>query len=141
MRECFRIRNFFKGFGRMNFDDGMALSVWECALPRLQAKSEAVYSQYFACMQALEVADGVLHLGVPDDFFRDMVLDNYSDLLSEALRDIDGIDYSYELHEGYPVQKSVAVQPRIENVQAPAAKPVAKSFGLSADWGLVRKFA
>ncbi|MBQ9088303.1 MAG: chromosomal replication initiator protein DnaA [Lentisphaeria bacterium] len=98
-----------------------AQNVWEVAIPRLQARSESVYDQYFACMQALELAGEVLHLGVPDDFFRDVVLDNYGDLLSEALRNINGIDYSFELHDGY------TAAPAAPEVKVEAVKEVQKS--------------
>ena len=87
----------------MSLENSTALSVWEKALPRLQARSESVFRQYFVCMQALELTENVLHLGVPDDFFRSVVEDNYGDLLSEALLDIDGVDYRFEMHEGYPI--------------------------------------
>lgn len=93
----------------MSLENGTALSVWEKALPRLQARSESVFRQYFVCMQALDLTENVLHLGVPDDFFRSFVEDNYGDLLSEALLDIDGVDYRFEMHEGYPIVKSVEV--------------------------------
>lgn len=98
-----------------------AQNVWEVAIPRLQARSESVYDQYFACMQALKLAGEVLHLGVPDDFFRDVVLDNYGDLLSEALRNINGIDYSFELHDGY------TAAPAAPEVKVEAVKEVQKS--------------
>ena len=93
-----------------------AQNVWEVAIPRLQARSESVYDQYFACMQALELAGEVLHLGVPDDFFRDLVQDNYGDLLSEALRNINGIDYSFELHDGYTAEPE-APEAKVEAVK------------------------
>ena len=88
-----------------------AQTVWEAAIPRLQAKSESVFDQYFACMQVLELEGEVLVLGVPDDFFRDIILDNYADLLKDALCGINGMDYSFELREGYaalPVETVVA---------------------------------
>ena len=73
----------------------MASTVWETVLSRLQSKSETV-CQYFGSVQALEITDGVLSLGVPDDFFRDFILENYGDLLAAALVDVDGIDYKFE---------------------------------------------
>ena len=50
----------------------MVSTVWETVLSRLQSKSETV-RQYFSSVQPLEIADGVLSLGVPDDFFRDFI--------------------------------------------------------------------
>ena len=94
---------FFEEQEEMSSDNSMALPVWEKALLRLQDKSETVFKQYFVSMQALYVAENVLHLGVSDDFFRSFVEENYGDLLSEALSDIDGVDYRFEMHEGYPM--------------------------------------
>lgn len=86
----------------MELDNSSALAIWETASQRLRTQSETVYRQYFGCMQPLNVADGLLQLGVPDDFFRDFVLENYGDLLAGALTDIGGIDYKFELKDGYP---------------------------------------
>ena len=41
----------------------MASTVWETVLSRLQSNSETV-CQYFGSVQALEITDGVLSLGV-----------------------------------------------------------------------------
>ncbi len=110
-----------------------AQSVWEAAIPRLQARSESVFDQYFACMQVLELAGEVLFLGVPDDFFRDIILDNYADLLKDALCGINGTDYSFELREGYtalPVEKKVVPEKVAESPAvsaAPVSAPVPRS--------------
>ena len=115
----------------MSFENGTAISIWEKALPRLQAKSETVYSQYFVCMQALEVTDFVLHLGVPDDFFRDFVLENYGDLLSEALQNIDGIDYRFELHEGHTAPApAVKAKPARRSAKAAAPEKTAGTIAI-----------
>ena len=105
----------------MSQDNGMAAAIWETALTRLRARSESVYSQYFSCMKPLKIAAAVLHLGVPDDIFRDLVKDNYGDLLSEALCGIDGNDYGFELVDGYP---SVVVKPRPAKRNAAAKNAV-----------------
>ena len=118
----------------MNQDNSMAQMIWKNALQRLRAQSESVYNQYFSGMQPLNVADGVLHLGVPDDFFRDLVVENYGDLLIEALTGIDGVDYQYELHDGYPFLPAAktAVQSRAEKRIAPAAAAVPEIPAVSA---------
>lgn len=122
----------------MSFENGTALSVWEKALLRLQAKSDTLYSQYFVFMQALEVTDNVLHLGVPDDFFRGIIEEHYDDLLIEALQNIDGIDYRFELHDGYPAPE---VEVKANSAEAAAKAPAApvKSVAAAAEIPVARR--
>lgn len=101
----------------------MVSTVWETVLSRLQSKSETV-RQYFSSVQPLEIADGVLSLGVPDDFFRDFILENYGDLLAGALLDVDGIDYKFELKDGYP---ALPVKPRPAKRNAARSQEIAEA--------------
>ena len=106
-----------------------AADIWGAALKKLKAQSPDLYSQWYARMTALSVEDGKLILGVPDDFFRDIVLDNYGDLISEALQDIAGTSYEYELKDGYPAplipEEAEDDEPVV--VQAPEAVVVKSS--------------
>ena len=116
----------------MSQDAAKALAVWESAAPRIRVRSESVFEQYFACMQALDVTGDVLHLGVPDDFFRDFVRDNYGDILLDALSNIDGVDYSFELHEGYfeasaEPEESLPAVAEVKAKTVPAAAAAAES--------------
>ena len=106
----------------MSQDNGIAAAIWETALQRLHARSESVYSMCSSSIQPLKVVDTVLHLGVPDDFFRDFVNDNYSDVLNEALCNVDGIDYTFELIDGCPAP---APKPRPAKRNAAAKSAVA----------------
>jgi len=105
-----------------------AADIWGAALKKLKAQSQNLYRQWFARISALAVEDGKLVLGVPDDFFRDIVIDNYGDLISEALQDIAGCSYEYELKDGYPApvipDEIEDEPPAVQTQKAAAAKNV-----------------
>ena len=98
-------------------------AVWATAAERLQQMNEPCYDQYICCLVPLRCADGVLTVGVPDDFFGDIVRNQFGDLISEALRNIDGVDYTYEFEAGHkaPPVKTEKKQPK------PAEVPRARS--------------
>lgn len=100
-----------------------AEEVWNDALCRLRSKSESLYSQWFAQLVVLELDGYCLHLGVSDDFFRDVIMEEYGHMISEALTNVKGIDYTFELIEGYsaPAEQPAAVTTPQKEVAAPAA--------------------
>ncbi|MGE4565287.1 MAG: DnaA/Hda family protein, partial [Victivallaceae bacterium] len=98
----------------METRDLSASSVWTIAAGRLQSKSLQCYRQWFAQVTPLRLEEeSVLVLGVPDDFYGEWLVENYSDLLGDVLSDIDGMDFSCLFESGH-----------LPSVQAPA--PAAK---------------
>lgn len=80
--------------------------IWQVASGRLQQQIHATtYEQWFQNIVPLALDEQVLVLGVSDDFFADWLKDNFDDILSDSLKDVDGIDYSYNFASGYLPQK------------------------------------
>ncbi|HET9300619.1 MAG TPA: DnaA/Hda family protein, partial [Candidatus Polarisedimenticolaceae bacterium] len=59
--------------------------LWEKTLALLREDGKSYALTWLDRMQALEVKDGTLILGVPDRFFRDWVDDHYRPLLEDAI--------------------------------------------------------
>ncbi|MBR7120870.1 MAG: chromosomal replication initiator protein DnaA [Lentisphaeria bacterium] len=85
-----------------------AEEIWDLAVSILKSRSDSLYRQWFSQMTALTLEDDLLVIGVSDDFFRDMVTENYGDLIQSALDNIHGKSYRFELRSG------VAPRPQIE---------------------------
>ena len=64
--------------------------LWEKTLALLREDGKSYALTWLDRMQALEVKDGNLVLGVPDRFFRDWVDDHYRPLLEDAISRIHG---------------------------------------------------
>ncbi|MCG3177293.1 MAG: Chromosomal replication initiator protein DnaA [Candidatus Omnitrophica bacterium] len=65
-----------------------ALDLWERILIALQKElTPHVYERWLRPIRPLEIQEGRLRLGVPDDFFRSWVLDHYGNMLTHALRE------------------------------------------------------
>ncbi len=71
----------------MSHGESSASEVWQSAVGFIRAKSEAVYKQWFKKMVPISIDDGEARIvvGTSDDFFADIVMKNYGDLISEAL--------------------------------------------------------
>ena len=88
--------------------------LWSAASEYLREKSTAMYQQWFACVVPLELTTEAITLGVPDDFFADMIRTNAMSDLEEALLRAAGHSLSVNFKEGYsaPVKKETpAVEP------------------------------
>ncbi len=84
--------------------EGNALSaaeVWEVAASRLRGRNEHLYRQWFQMMMPLSLSGNVLKLGVADEFFASLILDNYDDILGESLMNIGDHDFLFELEAGH----------------------------------------
>ena len=64
--------------------------LWEKTLALLREDGKSYALTWLDRMQALEVKDGTLILGVPDRFFRDWVDDHYRPLLEDAISRVHG---------------------------------------------------
>ena len=81
--------------------------IWEIASGRLRAKSESLYSNWIARMVLVKLDGRTITLGVDHIFTCQFIIDNWGDLLEEALTGIGGVDYSYALEPGYQMRDPV----------------------------------
>lgn len=95
-----------------------AVKLWSFAVDKIRSKSEPLYRQWFSRIVPLALADKCLTLGVPDDFFGEMLTDNYGDLLLESLSNIAGADYTYILESGHEAVMESASQVISETISA-----------------------
>ncbi|MFA6716945.1 MAG: chromosomal replication initiator protein DnaA, partial [Victivallaceae bacterium] len=80
--------------------------VWRVAADRLQQQIHSTtYEQWFQNIVPLTLNGQALMLGVSDDFFADWLKDNFDDILTDSLKDINGADYSYCFKSGYQPEK------------------------------------
>jgi len=103
-----------------------ASRIWGEALKRLRAKSDTLYRNWLSRMVPLRVAEGVLTVGVDNDFICRFLMDHYQDLFEEALADIDGESFSIRLEPGYsqePPEEAPEKKPAPAKVAAPTARP------------------
>ena len=91
--------------------DGQLNKVWNVACSRLRAKSESLYSNWIARMVPVALDGQTIRLGVDHVFTRDFILDNWGDLLEEALSGIDGVDYTLAVEAGYELRDPVEPEP------------------------------
>jgi chromosomal replication initiator protein len=84
--------------------------LWEKTLALLREDGKSYALTWLDRMQALEVKDGNLVLGVPDRFFRDWVDDHYRPLLEDAISRIHGgsMGIGYEVVGTSPSDASVS---------------------------------
>ena len=89
-------------------------SLWCTASEYLRATSAAMYQQWFACVVPLELTDSSITLGVPDDFFADMIRTNAMSYLEDALLDYDGT-LLFVSHDRYFIRKIATSILKIED--------------------------
>src|SRR5262249_27247295 len=96
--------------------------LWEKTLALLREDGKSYALTWLDRMQALQVRDGALVLGVPDRFFRDWVDDHYRPLLEDALARVHGsvMEIGYEV-VGTPSADASA--PAATSGRAPTSVP------------------
>ena len=122
----------------MSENAGQLNKVWEVACSRLRAKSESLYSNWIARMVPVALDGQTITLGVDHAFTRDFILDNWGDLLEEALTGIDGVDYALNVEAGYELREPVEPEPEpvveaAPKTAVPAAEVSASRPRLAAD--------
>lgn len=85
----------------MELDHQDAARIWNVAAGRLKECNANLFEQWFRLLLPLELRDGKLKLGVSDDFFASIIVDEYDDLLLAALENIEGVSYGYALEAGH----------------------------------------
>lgn len=100
-----------------------ATEIWDLAAGRLKLESDALYRQWFARMTAVSVSGDLLSLGVDNWFTANLIREEYGSMLENALSNINGRSFRYELVEGYelkPVPEAVQEAPVVSSAAAPA---------------------
>ena len=99
--------------------------LWSTASEYLKAKSTAMFRQWFACIVPLELTDSSITLGVPDDFFADMIRTNAMSYLEDALLDAAGHPLTVSFKEGYsaPVKKDPEAKETVRESKAEQKEP------------------
>ncbi len=90
----------------MNATDSGAIRIWQIVTGRLKIKSEQLYSHWLQKMLPLSAEEGVLRLGVSDEFFASMFEEQFGDLFAEALTDVEGRDYTYLFEPGHELPET-----------------------------------
>ena len=99
----------------MGADVVSAETVWTVAAKRLRQRNEGCYRQWGSRIVPVRFGEGgELVLGVEDDYFGDWVTNYFSDMLTEALRDIDGVTYGFVFEAGHtpPPAEEPPAKPR-----------------------------
>lgn len=100
--------------------------LWSTVSEHLREKSRAMFRQWFACIVPLELTESVITLGVPDDFFADVIRTNAMSYLDEALVQAAGHPLEVVFKEGYsaPVQNEPEPAPAKEVREVQTVKEV-----------------
>src|SRR3989344_3217665 len=97
--------------------------LWEYVLSQVELSvSPANFNTWFRESQIVKIEDGVVHVGVPSQFFRDWYLKKFHTLLLKIVR---GVSYEYRNIE-YQIVKDERRKPK--DVRTPIASkfPLAK---------------
>ena len=100
--------------------------VWEIASQRLREKNKYSFTHWFEPMVPLRIEEDALVLGVPDEYFGQLVEDFAGDFLFEALQKIGGVDYRHIFEPGHCSRPSgtAPVSPApAKSAAAPAEEP------------------
>ena len=116
----------------------LAQEVWKTASERLIRDQETgeLYSTWFSKLTPLRCVSKeegeTIVLGVPSNFFGEVISENYHQYMVSALSGVDGVDYLYEWEEHLvvpddePASVTASAQPRVvkySNPQRPQLKP------------------
>ncbi len=92
--------------------------LWEQVLTQVELSiSPANFNTWFRDSSIIKIEDGIVHVGVPSQFFRDWYLKKFNSLL---LRIIRGVSYEYRNIE-YQIVKDVAR--KAKEMRRPAVRP------------------
>lgn len=101
----------------------IASEVWLKTLNVLQKElSPHVYERWLKPIQALNIANSELLLGVPDEFFKNWLLDHYGSMISIAVKDATG-DPNFKFLFSMIKQEPVAPQIAFQNISHTANTP------------------
>jgi chromosomal replication initiator protein len=120
-----------------NFSLTAAEEIWEKVLAGLEKElAPQVCERWLKPMSPLEVAGDELVMGVPDDFFKNWIIEHYGSLIAIALKDIDA-----SLRLGFRIvaaeARPEALRPASPSGRPPvssAAAPVSGEFSLNTKY-------
>lgn len=76
-------------------DHSSASQLWNQACAQLQATLHAdVYSRWIGVIDAIDLVDDTLTLGVDNDFYQSWLEENYLPLIQKALQTVTGVEYT-----------------------------------------------
>ena len=104
----------------MTSDKSRAAEIWQAAKAKLRhILHKDTMAQWFDNIVIVDMDGSDIILGVSDEFFADWFTNNFGDILSKALNDIDGNSYTFSLRTGF--------EPVHIKEEPPAAKPEPKA--------------
>lgn len=104
----------------MTSDKSRAAEIWQAAKAKLRhILHKDTMAQWFDNIVIVDMDGSDIILGVSDEFFADWFTNNFGDILSKALNDIDGNSYTFSLRTGF--------EPVHVKEEPPAAKPEPKA--------------
>ncbi len=104
----------------MTSDKSRAAEIWQAAKAKLRhILHKDTMAQWFDNIVIVDMHGSDIILGVSDEFFADWFTNNFGDILSKALNDIDGNSYTFSLRTGF--------EPVHVKEEPPAAKPEPKA--------------
>lgn len=81
--------------------------LWNRILVRIAERiSAGCFDTWFRPVAAIGYEDKILHLSLPNESFRQSLIDNYADLLHEAVTDVAGSDVTVEITTGTDSQST-----------------------------------
>src|SRR3989338_11335374 len=93
--------------------------LWEYVLSQVELSvSPANFNTWFRESQIVKIEDGVVHVGVPSQFFRDWYLKKFHTLLLKIVR---GVSYEYRNIE-YQIVKDERKRPKEVRVERGSAE-------------------
>ena len=100
------------------------ISFWNTVSGYLKKMSMTMFQQWFACIVPLEQTETSVTLGVPDDFFADMIRMNAMSYLEDAIKSAVGHHLDVEFREGYSAPVKLEQKPELpaEPVPVPEMK-------------------
>ncbi|MDD2478686.1 MAG: DnaA/Hda family protein, partial [Victivallaceae bacterium] len=96
----------------MYHGDSGVRQLWELACSKLNSFLNPVtYEQIAHNIIPLRLEDKNIHLGISDSFFGDWLNDNFGTDISNALKDINGVSYSFVFEEGHRPEEFENAEP------------------------------
>ncbi len=112
-----------------------ALDAWSKTLDALKNElSPHVYERWLKPIQALNITDSELTLGVPDEFFKSWLLDHYGSMISIALKEATSdqdFKFAFEILKQEPVLFQPAPQKISNYAEASSSQPQTMAGNLS----------
>jgi chromosomal replication initiator protein len=116
--------------------------IWNKALESLQKElNPHVYERWLTPIIPLEWGEGVLNLGVPDEFFKNWIQDHYGNMIHFALKDASGVEGARAEFQVVKTEAPVSVpEQTMRGTFAPSARFTASPSQPAQDSALNPKY-